>query len=269
MVSFPQCKINLGLRVVSKRQDGFHDIETCFYPLPWSDILEIIPNDTMSFTNTGILVPGRHEENLCLRAYYLLQEQFDLPSVAIHLHKIVPTGAGLGGGSSDAAYTLRILNELFNLKQSLNQLEVYASQLGSDCAFFIHDRPMIGTGRGEVLSSIDVSLHGKYIVVVKPDIHVSTSEAFKNIKLSQHNNSLEDSLKQKDVVDWEEVLINDFELSAFRQFPDIKKIKKDLYAKGALYASMSGSGSSVFGIFESAIDLREYFKGKIYWSGAL
>lgn len=269
MVRFPPCKINLGLSVVAKRDDGYHDIETCFFPLPWNDILEIIPAKTMSFTNTGIGIPGQPDENLCLKAYYLLQEEFDLPPVDIHLHKIVPMGAGLGGGSSDAAATLRILNELFTIGLSVSQLEKYASKLGSDCTFFIHEKPMIGSGRGEILNPIDFSLQGKFIVVVKPEIHVSTQDAYNSVIPGSAKVSIKSLLEKNDTAIWKKSLKNDFENSVFDQFPEIEKIKKLLYTYEATYASMSGSGSAVFGIFDTTVDLRKYFEGMTYWSGPL
>src|SRR5688572_32937619 len=165
MVAFPPCKINLGLSVLSKRADGYHNLETCFYPLPWHDVLEVIPAETFLFTSTGNVVEGKPEDNLCVRAYRLLKEEFDIAPVKIHLHKIIPSGAGLGGGSSDAAYTLRMLNEKFSLDISQQKLMDYAAQLGSDCAFFIQYQAMIGTGRGEVLTPIAISLKGKYLVI--------------------------------------------------------------------------------------------------------
>jgi len=269
MVCFPLGKINLGLRVIRKRDDGYHDIETCFYPLPWNDILEIIPSKTMSFTNTGINVPGQHDDNLCLKAYYVLQEEFDLPSVDVHLHKIVPMGAGLGGGSSDAAHAVMLLNEVFNLNLSNSQLEQYASKLGSDCAYFIHRGPMIGTGRGEILNTIDVSLKGKFIVVIKPDVHVSTREAYNGVRPNSAGTSITEIIKQHSISDWKDLLVNDFEASVFSQFPIIQKVKEELYNQGAEYASMSGSGSAVFGIFKAKVNLKKYTKDMGYWSGTL
>lgn len=269
MVCFPPSKINLGLRVIRKRDDGYHDIETCFYPLPWNDILEIIPSRTMSFTNTGISVPGQHDDNLCLKAYYLLQEEFDLPSVDVHLHKIVPMGAGLGGGSSDAANALTLLNEVFNLNLSNFQLEQFASKLGSDCAYFIHRRPMIGTGRGETLNTIDVSLEGKFIVVIKPDVHVSTKDAYNGVRPYNEGTSIAEIITQHNIFAWKDLLVNDFEASVFKQFPIIQQVKEELYNQGAEYASMSGSGSAVFGIFNTEVNLKNNTKDMDYWSGTL
>jgi 4-diphosphocytidyl-2-C-methyl-D-erythritol kinase len=238
VVAFPPCKINLGLNVIRKRADNYHDIETCFYPVPWTDILEVIRSDKFEFTVTGNIIPGNTDDNLCVRAYRLLKT----PPVKIHLHKIIPTGAGLGGGSSDAAWTLRLLNDVFELGLTKDELKRYASQLGSDCPFFIEDGPMIGKGRGEILTKTDMTLKDKFVVIVKPDVHVSTAEAYggvvpKESTLDIHNLT---SLK------------NDFEDSVFQRYPVIRSIKQQLYSAGAMYAAMSGSGSAVFGIFSAA-----------------
>lgn len=251
MVSFPPCKINLGLNIIRKRSDGYHDIETCFYPVPWTDILEIIVSEELVFTSTGLAIPGKAEDNLCLKAYQLIKKDFDIASVKIHLHKIIPTGAGLGGGSSDAAFTLRMLNEIFKLNLSVTQLLSYASQLGSDCAFFIQDKPMMGEGRGEILSEIKVDLKGKFLVLMKPDVHVSTAAAYAGVKPMVPSLKLKDVLEQNSVDAWKSLVKNDFEKSVFKMYPLIREIKEELYAAGAQYASMSGSGSAVFGIFES------------------
>lgn len=255
--------------MIRKRDDGYHDIETCFYPLPWNDILEIIPSKTMSFTNTGIKVPGKYDDNLCLKAYYRLHEEFDLPSVDVHLHKIVPMGAGLGGGSSDAANTLILLNQLFSLNLSNSQLEQFALRLGSDCAYFIHDKPMIGMGRGENLNATDVSLKGKFIVVIKPKVHVSTRDAYTGVKPNDANGSIAEIIKNDSLRAWKELLVNDFEPSVFKQFPIIRQVKEEFYNQGAEYASMSGSGSAVYGIFNTKVDLSNYAKEMDYWSGTL
>jgi len=231
MVAFPPCKINLGLSIIRKRADAYHDIETIFYPVPWTDILEVIPSDKFVFTATGNAIPGKEEDNLCVRAHKIL----NAPPAKIHLHKIIPAGAGLGGGSSDAAWTLRLLNDVFELKHSKEDLKNYAAQLGSDCAFFIENRPMLGTGRGEILTPVDVDLKGKFIVIIKPDVHVSTTEAYAGVVPKE----------RKPGSEW----TNDFEESVFRKHPILASIKSTLYEAGASYASMSGSGSAVFGIF--------------------
>lgn len=269
MVAFPQCKINLGLQIIGKRADGYHNLITCFYPVPWNDILEIIPSEDFFFTSTGLEVPGSSEENLCIKAFRLLQKDFNLPPINIHLHKIIPMGAGLGGGSSDAAWTLKILDQIFNLELSLERLKEYASSLGSDCSFFIEDKPMLGSGRGEILSQINVNLKGKHIVIIKPDVHVSTAEAYRGIHPKLPDNNLKDIVEQQPIGKWQTLLKNDFEESVFQKFPVIEKIKTTLYEHGAQYASMSGSGSSVFGLFTSAVNLKEKFPSMVYWSGKL
>lgn len=269
MIYFPPCKINLGLNVVAKRPDGYHDLATCFYPVPWNDILEIIPARELSFSSTGLPVPGSPSENLCLKAYHLLKKDFDIGAVRIHLHKIIPMGAGLGGGSSDAAWSLRALNEIFALKLSQSQLHTHATALGSDCAFFIQDKPMIGKGRGEVLSETSVVLKNKFIILIKPDVHVSTAEAYASIKAKAPETDLKKILEQYPIEEWRSVVKNDFEESMFKKHPVIAKVKSDLYSHGALYASMSGSGSAVFGIFSKPLDLKENFPQMSYWSGVL
>ena len=250
MIAFPPCKVNLGLNVLRKRPDGYHDIETCFYPIPWTDILEVIPSDKFEFTYSGNVIPG--EDNLCVKAYRLL----NAPPAKIHLHKIIPTGAGLGGGSSDAAWTLRLLNEVFDLNLSNNELKKYAAQIGSDCAFFIDDGPMIGTGKGEILTPATISLSGKFIAIVKPDVHVSTAEAYAGIVPNESKLDLGNIQGLK----------NDFEEPIFKKYPVIRSIKQTLYNNGAIYASMTGSGSAVYGIFNNAIDPKALFPGSTVFS---
>ncbi len=268
MVVFPPCKINLGLHIISKRPDGFHDLETCFYPIPWTDILEVIPAKELAFVSSRNVIPGRAEDNLCLKAYHLLKADFDIDPVKIHLHKIIPIGAGLGGGSSNAAYTLRLLNNVFNLSLSIDQLKVYASKLGSDCSFFVQDRPMIGSGKGEILTYVEVNLKGYYLVVVKPAIHISTQEAYAGIISKQRQIKISEIVKQP-VNSWKGILKNDFEESIFKKHPAIAEVKTKLYSSGAIYASMSGSGSSVFAFFEKSIRLKDEFIGMEYWEGVL
>jgi 4-diphosphocytidyl-2-C-methyl-D-erythritol kinase len=267
MVSFPPCKVNLGLDVIRKRPDGYHDIETCVYPLPLTDILEALPAEKMIFTSTGMAIPGEADNNLCLKAFHLLKKDFDISPVQIHLHKLIPTGAGLGGGSSDGAHCLRLLNSIFQLNLSDEQLTVYASHLGSDCAFFIRDQPMIGKGRGEILHPAEVSLKDYYFVLVNPGIHISTRDAYAGIKPSIPVISIEDIL-QRPVEEWKDVLKNDFESSVFNKQPRINFLKDMMYSAGAMYASMSGSGSSVYGIFRSRPSLPEV-KNTIIWEGFL
>ncbi|MBX2967293.1 MAG: 4-(cytidine 5'-diphospho)-2-C-methyl-D-erythritol kinase [Cyclobacteriaceae bacterium] len=268
MVTFPPCKINLGLRILSKRPDGYHDIETCFYPVPWMDVLEILPAKEFSFTCTGLPLPGNAEENLCVKAYQLLQKDFNLPEVTIHLHKIIPSGAGLGGGSADAAHTLLLLNQIFELGLSVVQLQGYAAQLGSDCAFFIESLPMLGTGRGDVLTPAQLSLKNKFLVLVKPAVHVSTAEAYSRVTPGIPATRLTDILQQ-DSSTWKAELVNDFEEPVFNLYPQIGEIKNELYKQGAVYAAMSGSGSCVFGIFDREVKLEDQFAGMTYWVGEI
>jgi 4-diphosphocytidyl-2-C-methyl-D-erythritol kinase len=267
LIIFPPCKINLGLSILSKRSDGYHNLETCFYPVPWLDVLEIIPADGFKFTTTGNVIEGEPEENLCVKAYQLMKKEFDLPSVKIHLHKIIPSGAGLGGGSSDAAYTLRLLNEIFSLKLSQFTLLEFATRLGSDCGFFTQDNPSMGTGRGEILNDVSFSLKGKFLIIVKPDVHVSTADAFAGITLRKPRYSISEILIKYPYTEWKSLLKNDFEESVFLKYPILKLLKEKLYSLGAGYASMSGSGSAVFGIFDSEIALVHEFPNCTYWSG--
>ncbi|MBZ0245529.1 MAG: 4-(cytidine 5'-diphospho)-2-C-methyl-D-erythritol kinase [Cyclobacteriaceae bacterium] len=268
MVSFPFCKINLGLQVISMRSDGFHNIETCFYPVPWHDVLEIIYSEKFSFTRSGISIPDDDMGNLCVLAYNKLKDAYDIPPIKMHLHKIIPMGAGLGGGSADAAFTLKSLNTLFSLELPVHKLHEIAAELGSDCSFFLQDHPMMGSGRGEVLKPIDVSLSGMFIVIVKPDVHVSTQEAYKGVIPDQSRAPLNNILLG-DIEAWKDMLHNDFEASIFNKYPQIEKVKKELYNAGARYASMSGSGSSVYGLFDKPVVLKDQFEGAIYWSGNL
>ena len=269
MVSFPPCKINLGLHILAKRPDGFHNISTCFYPVPWCDVLDIVAAKDFSFSLSGDLVPGAAADNLCVRAYNILKEDHKLEPVALHLLKIIPIGAGLGGGSSDAAYTLRSLNQLFDLSLSPEKMKEYAARLGSDCAFFIGNKPMIGTGRGEILSEVALSLKGKYLAIVKPEVHISTAQAFSTVKPRNPPTDLRQILEKHALLEWKELLKNDFEDDLFGKSPILSALRQKLYALGAGYASMSGSGSAVFGIFEKAVDLRKEFESLTYWSGFL
>lgn len=269
MVSFPPCKINLGLNVVRKRPDGFHDITTCFYPVPWTDVLEIVPARDFSFSSSGIPVPGASADNLCVRAYELLRRDFHLKPVSIHLMKSIPTGAGLGGGSSDGAYALKVVNDIFDLSLSGDRLREYAATLGSDCAFFIDAKPAVGQGRGELLSPLNISLKGKFLIIVKPEVTISTAEAFAGITPNEPVIDPGTVLAKHPVAEWRELLVNDFETPIFKRFPVISALKQKLYAFGASYASMSGSGSAVFGIFDSETDLKKEFESVLYWSGTL
>lgn len=256
------------MHVVAKRTDGYHSIETCFFPVPWTDVLEIIPSNDFQFSSSGLLIPGELEENLCLKAYKLLRDAHHLPPVKIHLHKVLPMGAGLGGGSSDAAHTLRLLNSLFELKLTTVQLRDYASQLGSDCSFFVGDEPMLGSGRGEILTPINLNLSGYHLVLVKPAVHVSTKDAYAGLTPKAPTSKIKEILNQP-LSDWKHSLTNDFEPTVFRKFPEIEKIKKHLYELGAIYVCMSGSGATVFGLFEKPVSLTNKFADCQFWEGML
>lgn len=259
MLAFPNCKINLGLSILNKREDGYHNIETIFYPVPLKDALEIIQSnetDHIQFSSSGLDIDGDTENNLCIKAYQLLRKDFtQIASVKIHLHKSIPMGAGLGGGSADAAFMLQLLNQQFSLNLSTTQLISYALKLGSDCPFFILNTPCLGTGRGEILKEIVVDLSAYQLILVNPGIHVNTSQAFKSLALNPENNHpvfLKDIIKQP-ITNWQQHLKNDFEEPVFKMYPAIKEIKESLYHMGATYASMSGSGSTVYGIFEKQL----------------
>jgi 4-diphosphocytidyl-2-C-methyl-D-erythritol kinase len=269
MLCFPNAKINIGLNIIERRPDHYHNIETIFYPIPLSDILEIIKSKSShgqktEFINTGMIIPGDTEGNLCIKAYNLLDEAYGLPPVKIHLHKIIPTGAGLGGGSSDGAFTLTLLNQLFELNLSIEQLINYAARLGSDCPFFIINRPSFGTEKGNMLKNIELSLSGYYFVLIKPLVFISTSAAYKGVKLNKPDQSL-DTLVKLPVIQWKDKIVNDFENSIFPNNPIIKDIKDEFYNAGAIYASMTGSGSALFGIFQAKPNFRSRFENEFYW----
>lgn len=255
MIVFPNCKINLGLNVLRKRSDGFHELETVFYPLPIHDILEIVflkklrGHPGIPFSVSGLEIDGEKNSNLCLKALKLLKKKIpQMPSVQLHLHKVIPAGSGLGGGSSDAAFTLKVLNEICSLNLSKEQLLNSASQLGSDCPFFIINKPCFSKGRGELLKEIDLDLSPYKIVLANPGFAINTREAFTGIKPAIPEISIKEIIKRP-IETWRDDLKNDFEKTIFHQYPGIEKIKNEMYDAGALYASMSGSGSSVFGIF--------------------
>jgi len=268
MLYFPPAKINLGLNITSKRDDGFHNLETVFYQIPLTDILEILPFGVDVIKLTGIEIAGNEADNLVFKALQLVRQYATVPPVYIHLHKIIPMGAGLGGGSSDATYTLKGLNEVFGLGLSKSLLQELAAQLGSDCSLFVDKQPQLGKGRGELLEPIVVNLGNKYLVVVHPKIHVSTKDAFSQVVVQDKNTAWADILA-KSIGEWKDLLTNDFEERVFVKFPEIARVKQLLYEKGAKYASMSGSGSSVFGIFEKEVaDLKD-FEEYYVWQGVL
>ncbi len=272
MLLFPNAKINLGLNILSRRPDKYHDISTVFYPVGWSDALEVISAEDdqkeCRLHLSGLPVDGDVQDNLVVKAYRMLTQDYTLPSVEVYLHKAIPFGAGLGGGSADASCMLRLLRDLFSLPLSDDGLAVYAARLGADCPFFIYNRPMLAEGIGERLSPIDISLRGYFLVLVKPEISVSTAEAYSLVTPAVPSLSLPDVLSQP-VGEWKELLVNDFEKSVFEHYPVLSRLKQQLYDKGAVYVSMSGSGSTMYGLFEvlpEGIDLD--FPDSHIWTGA-
>jgi 4-diphosphocytidyl-2-C-methyl-D-erythritol kinase len=266
MISFPNCKINIGLNIVGTRSDGFHNIETVFYPLTLCDALEVLPTKLLTgdeFIIKGIPLEGDPDKNLCMRALSLMQQEKDLQPVKIVLMKKIPVGAGLGGGSSDAAYTLKMLNDYSEAGYSDEQLIGMSSRLGSDCAFFIINKPVFASGKGDQMTPISLSLEGYTMVIVKPPVFVSTAEAYSGTTPAVPKQSLKD-LIQLPVSEWRDLIKNDFEETIFNHYPEIAAIKQKLYDMGAVYASMSGSGSSVFGIFIESINAPDSFPNCFY-----
>ncbi|WP_209329806.1 4-(cytidine 5'-diphospho)-2-C-methyl-D-erythritol kinase [Lunatimonas salinarum] len=249
MIVFPNAKINLGLYITAKRPDGYHEIQSCMYPVPLCDALEIQIAKKNRFESSGIPIPGNPDDNLILKAYRLLKKDFpDLPPISVHLHKHIPMGAGLGGGSSDAAFALKSMNTLFELYLEDWILEDYAAQIGSDCPFFITNRPRLVSGRGEIMQDSSLNLSGKWILLIYPSIHIGTKEAYAGVRPRPIDTKLEECLQKPS--QWKSCLKNDFEESIFPNHPKINILKNELYHSGAFFAAMSGSGSSVFGLFE-------------------
>lgn len=252
MIVFPNAKINLGLQVLEKRDDGFHSIQSILYPVQWRDILEILPSGDkgiMSMTLSGISIEGSPGSNICYHVYKMLSECYDIPGVRAHLHKNIPVGGGLGGGSSDAIGFLKALDTLFNLNIPGDRLHGFAQSLGSDCPFFLKNKPSMVTGRGEIVTPAEVDLGGYYLAVVVPPVRISTAWAFTQVSPHQSGSSPAETIR-KPIAEWQGLLTNDFEKSVFRRYPEIKALKEQLIEKGALYASLSGSGSSLYGLYE-------------------
>jgi 4-diphosphocytidyl-2-C-methyl-D-erythritol kinase len=251
MIVYPNAKINLGLNVLKRRNDGYHEISSIFYPVKeLFDILEILPSDCLFFSYSGKAIPG--DENICVKAFNLLKADFDISFVKIHLHKQIPIGAGLGGGSADGAFTLIALNKMFDLKLSLSQLERYALQLGADCPFFIENTPKYVSGIGDKLSPVNLDLSSFELKFIIPEFHISTSEAYAKITPEKTELNLLDLINLP-IRTWKGVVKNDFEISAFIKYPKLKSMKEQLYTDGSVYASMSGSGSVLYGIFNVKI----------------
>ena len=268
MISFPNCKINLGLTILQKRNDGYHDLESVFYPLLLKDIIEVVEaTDEPEFSISGLSISGTSEDNLCFKAYTLLKKDHpELPPVKMYLHKTIPMGAGLGGGSADASFMLSLLNKKFNLGISSEKLIDYSLQLGSDCPFFILNKPSFATGRGENLDPIELNLSNYKFFVVVPDIHINTAWAFSQLNFKNKKNvpgKIKELVKQP-VETWKDKLSNDFEAIVFQKHPEIAMIKEKLYKDGAVYSSLSGSGSAVYGIFEKGKDISMSFPANYF-----
>jgi 4-diphosphocytidyl-2-C-methyl-D-erythritol kinase len=270
MIRFPNCKINIGLNIVAKRSDGYHDIESVFVPVNWCDVIEIIhaADNVPRLFLSGIALDGATEDNLCFKAFKLLEKEFHIPPVHIYLLKNIPTGAGLGGGSSDGAFTLLMLNELFSLDIALPKLKNLALQLGSDCPFFIDNIPALATGRGDFLKPITPALKGLHIVIIKPLLHVSTALAYSKVVPGKAITAVASAIT-KPISEWRGCIANDFEKPVFADYPMLSSIKEVLYRQGALYASMSGSGSALYGIFKEKMEVEVLFPGCTCWHGTL
>ncbi len=268
MIRFPNAKINLGLRVVSRRPDGYHNLETVFYPIALQDALEIVPatGSETTLSLSGIVIDGDARDNLVMRAWQRLSDLFSLPPVDILLHKVIPFGAGLGGGSSDAAFLLAMARDHFDLPLSDEELDAIAASLGADCPFFLHNKPLLAKGIGTEFEPVTLSLKGYYMVLVKPAVAVPTAVAYSLVTPALPEEPVSKTIARP-VREWRSRLVNDFEASVFARFPEVGAIKERLYAQGAVYASMSGSGSSVFGLFEKPIDLKSDFPDCFVWSG--
>ncbi|MEA1876391.1 MAG: 4-(cytidine 5'-diphospho)-2-C-methyl-D-erythritol kinase [Bacteroidota bacterium] len=273
MILYPSSKINLGLYVVSRRKDGFHSIQTLFYPLGLRDILEFVPitdneSEADSLSLSGLEIPGSMDDNLLLIACKLFREQVAVPYFRIHLHKRIPMGAGLGGGSSDAVFLLRGLNSKYGDLLSRKELGAIALKLGSDCPYFLCSGPSLGKGRGELLESFEMRLAGYHFYLFSPGVHVSTKAAYRGVELYSGETHLEQVLEGKPE-SWRGKLINSFESTVFRQFPEIAELKKEIYDSGAVYASMSGSGSAVYGLYTDSQELPDGLKSQLIWTEVL
>ncbi len=264
MITFPNAKINIGLNITEKRPDGYHNLETIFYPIELCDALEFVKEKETKFNCSGLEIEGEYNNNLIIKAYRLLKEEFNLPSIEIHLHKAIPMGAGLGGGSSDAAFMLKMLNDNFQLGLSSQELQQKATKLGADCAFFIENKPTLAKGIGNIFEPTTLNLAGYHIVLVKPNVHVSTAEAYEGCKPQHWTTPLKEAIKQP-IAEWKNYIFNDFEKTVFVAHPELANIKEMLYNKGAIYAAMSGSGSTIYGIFDKEVsDITTSIQSQIY-----
>ena len=266
MICFSNAKINLGLHVVEKRKDGYHNIETCFYPIPLHDALEVVPASEFSFTQVGLFHDSSPSDNLVMKALNLYKQQYNVPPLSVYLKKVIPLGAGLGGGSADAAFMLKLLNAFTSQNLHDDELEKMAGEIGADCPFFIQNKPTIASGIGNIFDSIELSLKGYTLCIIKPDFLVSTKDAYASVKPAKPTVALQEIL-QRPVTEWKNTLINDFEPSIFQKYPIISEIKTFLYTHEAVYAAMSGSGSAVFGLFEKDVNLT--YPDCYIWKGIL
>ena len=262
MLTFANAKINLGLNLTEKRADGYHNLETVYYPIKLYDVVELVDADETTCLTKGMEIPGQSHDNICLKAFKQLQIDFNLPQQQIVLLKNIPIGAGLGGGSADAAFLIKLVNDKFNLSLTINQMEDYARRLGADCAFFIKNEPTYAFGKGDEFEELNVSLANYFLVLVRPPVHVSTALAYADVKVKSPVTSLK-KLVHLPLYDWRANIFNDFEHSVFSKYPEIEEIKAQLYAAGATFALMSGSGSSVFGIFKKPVKLMELEKANL------
>jgi len=271
MISFPSAKINLGLKVLNKRSDGYHNICSVFYPVPLCDVLEVIENQTdgenFKLTMSGIKIDGALENNLIYKAWLLIKKQFEIPKIQVHLHKVIPMGAGLGGGSADGAYMLKLLNDKFKLNLSVPDLKNLAAQLGSDCPFFIEEQPSIVTGRGEIMEPISLDLKNQKIKIIHPNIHISTADAYRLVDVKDVNYPIEEIIVDRNA--WKKNLVNDFQTAIAKKHPEIIMLIENLYRQGAYYAAMSGSGSAVFGLFDETQQCEILVDQHFQWIGKL
>ena len=268
MICFPNGKINLGLQVLSKRSDGFHNIESLIYPIPLKDVLEFVPAKSFQFDISGMAISGNKKDNLIWKAWELLKREFKLPPLHVHLHKAIPTGSGMGGGSADAAFFLRESNEFFKLGMNDNKMKSLAGLLGSDCPFFIENKPAFVSGKGEILQSATINLRGKYLLIIMPETHISSQKAYSLVQPEKPDVSLSEIIS-KPISQWKNLLKNDFEKPIFSLYPELGNLKKSLYENGAVYASMTGSGSAIYGLFENEPVLKDINPNNYLWSGKL
>lgn len=273
MIVFPKAKINLGLRITGRRNDGYHNIETVFYPVSLFDALEFVVSPESQemdiLTVTGISLGVRPEENILMKAVSKLREKYSFPMLKIHLHKVIPHGAGLGGGSSDAGCMLKALNRHFQMSIGEKELKSMALDIGSDCPFFIDGDPSFASGRGEILEAINPLLSGYYLLLLNPGVGINTGEAYRNCRPETPSASLR-SVVAHDIREWKDLIFNDFEKYAFKKHPVIGMIKDELYAYGALFSLMSGSGSSVYGIFSGKPEnIPDWLNEMVIWEGIM